>query len=123
MADRCAAVRDLTTDAERCPRRDRCALHQRYLQGPGAEPAALWACQTEAFEAFAPVPCAGKTTRVSNRPHPLCRTSCARWAYGTPNGITPDFRDIDGVASCADRVAFHDSAKVGDASPACAPTR
>ena len=64
--------------------------------------------------------CAGRTTRVSNRPHPLCR-NCRRWQYGTPDGITPRFVDQDGTASCADRlfVVLHGAEKVGDAT--CTP--
>ena len=61
-------------------------------------------------------PCAGRTTRVSNRPHPLCR-GCARWQYGITSGITPRWLDQDGVASCGDRlfVALHGD-KVGGAT-------
>ena len=59
-------------------------------------------------------PCAGRTTRVSNRPHPLCR-DCRRWQYGTPSGITPDWRDEDGTASCGDRVV-HGPQTVGAAT-------
>ena len=61
--------------------------------------------------------CAGRLSRISNRPHSLCR-NCRRWQYGTPSGITPDWRDEDGTASCGDRVS-HDN-KVGD-GPAYRP--
>ncbi len=120
---RCCGVEGETTNARICPQRDDCERHAEFTRhGPGANPAPLWLCASEDFEARIPRPCAGKGTRISpTRPHPLCR-NCTRWRYGEPNGITPDFRDEDGTASCGHRVV-HGQGKVGDESPACAPTR
>lgn len=122
---RCAARRDFTATAELCPNRDDCERHRLFtLHGPGDQPAPLWMCQTAEFEARMPRPCAGKGTRISpTRPHPLCRSGCARWQFGIPDGITPEFIDQDGTASCADRVVFMHLGKVGAAAASCAPTR
>lgn len=64
--------------------------------------------------------CAGRLSRVSNRPHPLCR-GCALFAYGMPGGIRPDWMDQDGVASCGSRVVH--AIKVVDEPQNRAPTR
>lgn len=110
-----------------CPRRNDCERHSDWHRGtPGLVPVAVSVCATPDLEAWIPRPCAGQRTRVSNRPHPLCRGDskhqpCRRWQYGTPDGITPDWRDVDGHASCGDRV-FH-VISVGDAAANCAPTR
>lgn len=110
---RCCATRDITTTAEKCPRRDDCERYAEFTRhGPGDQPAPLWLCASEDFEARIPRPCAGRTTRLSARPHPLCR-NCARWQYGITGGIAPDWREEDGTASCGDRVGHAD--KVGDA--------
>lgn len=122
ITSRCCGVEGETTTARRCPQRDDCERFAEFTRhGPGANPAELWLCASEEFEARIPRPCAGRLTRVSNRPHPLCR-NCSRHQHGTPRGITPDWRDEDGTASCGDRLV-HGQGKVGDESPACAPTR
>lgn len=97
-------------DGRICDRRTDC---ERYIDwqrgGSGVVPVAPMVCVER--ESWIPRPCAGRTTRVSNRPHPLCR-NCTRWQYGITGGITPDWRDQDGTASCGDRVGHH--TKVGD---------
>lgn len=122
---RCAGRRDLTPDTDICPRRADCERH-RHLGDSENSRAVMWLCESEHFEAWIPRPCAGMRTRVSNRPHPLCRGDgkhqpCRRWQYGTPDGITPDFFDRDGTATCAQRVVHE--VRVGDAAANCAPTR
>lgn len=121
MGDRCAATRDITTTAERCPQRGDCERHAEFTRhGPGDQPAPLWLCQSDDFEARIPRPCAGKGTRISpTRPHPLCR-NCNRWQFGIADGITPEFIDSDGTASCAQRVV-HGQRSVGDKSSLRSP--
>lgn len=112
---RCCGVEGETTTARRCPERDDCERHAEFTRhGPGANPAPLWLCASEDFEARIPRPCAGAKTRVSNRPHPLCR-NCSRWQFGIADGITPDWRDEDGTASCGHRVV-HGGRTIGDAT-------
>jgi len=51
--------------------------------------------------------CPGATSRLSTRPHPLCRT-CQRFRYAADptaaDYIRPALIDSDGVATCPDRV-------------------
>ena len=59
--DRCCGTRDITTTAEVCPHRDDCERHRLFtLRGPGDQPAPLWLCQTEGFEARMPLARAGE---------------------------------------------------------------
>ena len=119
---RCLGVSGETTDARKCPHRGDCERHNAWnVGGCGRVVATLWACETEGFESRIPRPCAGRTTRLSARPHPLCR-GCTRWQYGITDGITPEFMDSDGVATCADRVVLHQT-NVGDGERLCAPAR
>lgn len=126
----------LPTDTSRCCGEsgatvcDKRADCERYVEwqrgGTGLVWVAPMVCTTRDHEAWIPRACQGQKTRVSNRPHPLCRGDskhqpCRRWQYGTPNGITPYWADIDGTASCGDRVVH--AIKVGDGQTVCAPTR
>ena len=104
-----------------CPARRDCERYRQWQSGgAGWVSYAQMLCQTEKREGWIPRPCAGRTTRVSNRPHPLCR-NCSRWQYGITGGIKPDWRDEDGTASCGDRVG-HGPSKVVGAEQSCAPT-
>lgn len=121
--ERCAATRDITTNAELCPQRADCERFAEFTRhGPGDQPAELWLCASEDFEARIPRPCAGRTTRLSARPHPLCR-DCRRWQFGITHGITPDFSDNGGGATCVDKVRAVHPVTVGDAQALCAPAR
>lgn len=129
---RCAARRDFTATAELCPERDDCERFAEFtLHGPGDQPAPLWLCASDAFESRIPRPCAGKGSRISpTRPNAICRGAtgiapCTRWCYGITDGITPDFSDNGGGATCVDKVVRleHGQGTVGGASAACAPTR
>ncbi|MGL6183528.1 MAG: hypothetical protein ACRC2G_15245 [Aestuariivirga sp.] len=119
---RCSGVESESHGARVCPHRDDCERYVALQRGiSGFVTCSLWVCETPAFEARIPRPCAGMKTRVSNRPHPMCRTNCARWRFGEPNGIKPEWRDIDGLASCGDWVALHGERSVapdaGQSSP------
>ena len=63
--------------------------------------------------------CAGRLSRVSHKPHALCR-DCQLFWYGITGGIRPAWSETDGRAECGSRV--HREDKVGDGSPSCAPT-
>lgn len=128
---RCCGTRDFTATAELCPERDDCERHRQFtLHGPGDQPAPLWLCASEDFESRIPRPCAGRTTRLSARPHPICRGAtgiapCTRWQYAAQDGITPDFSDNGGGATCVDKLARveHGQTNVGDGERLCAPAR
>lgn len=105
-----------------CDKRADCERYAEWKRGgTGAVWVAPLVCTTRDHEAWIPRACAGQKTRVSNRPHPLCRNGCRRWQYGTQDGITPYWTDIDGTASCGDRVVH--VVKVGDEGAVCAPAQ
>lgn len=131
-ATRCAARRDFTATAELCHERDDCERFRQFtLHGPGAQAAPLWLCASPAFEARIPRPCAGRGSRLNpTRPNAICRGAtgiapCTRWQYAAQDGITPDFSDNGGGATCVDKVVRleHGQTNVGDGERLRAPAR
>lgn len=110
--------------AEVCEKRADCERYAEWLRADGPVWNAPMVCGHER-EHWIPRSCAGRNTRVSNRPHPECRgdstrQACRRFQPGA-DGITPYLIDQDGTASCADRVIH--PIKVGDDRAVCAPNR